>query len=102
MPTDRFSAGQSDERRRMSEENRALVRRELEEVFDDGKLELADELLASDYTVHDSAVAEPVRGIAGFKRLRTSYHDASSDVRTTIDDMIADGDKVVTRRSGRP
>jgi predicted SnoaL-like aldol condensation-catalyzing enzyme len=102
MPTDRFSAGQSDERRRMSEENRALVRREQEEVFDEGRLELADEPLASDYTVHDSAVAEPVRGIAGFERLRTSYYDASSDARATIDDMIADGDKVVTRRSGRP
>ena len=86
----------------MSDENRALVRRELEEVFDEDKLELADELLASDHTVHDSAVAEPVRGIARFKRLRTSYHDASSDVRTTIDDMIADGDKVVTRRSADP
>jgi steroid delta-isomerase-like uncharacterized protein len=85
----------------MSEENKALVRRELEEIFNEGKLELADELLASDYTVHDSALAEPVHGIAGFKRLRASYHDASSDVRTTIDDMIAEGDKVVTRWTTR-
>ncbi|MDQ3911127.1 MAG: ester cyclase [Actinomycetota bacterium] len=85
----------------MSEENKALVRRELEEIFNEGKLELADELLAPDYTVHDSALAEPVHGIAGFKRLRASYHDASSDVRTTIDDMVAEGDRVVTRWTTR-
>src|SRR5919108_3950426 len=85
----------------MPEENKALVRRELEEIFNEGKLELADELLAPDYTVHDSALGEPVHGIAGFKRLRASYHDASSDVRTTIDDMIAEDDKVVTRWTTR-
>jgi hypothetical protein len=32
----------------MSEENKALVRRELEEIFNEGKLDLADDLLASD------------------------------------------------------
>ena len=45
----------------MLEENKALVRRELEEIFNEGKLDLADELLASDYVVHDSAQPEPVR-----------------------------------------
>ena len=85
----------------MSEDNKALVRRELVEIFNEGKLELADELLASDYTVHDSALAEPIHGTAGFKRLRASYHDASSDVHTTIEDMIAEGDKVVTRWTTR-
>ena len=86
----------------MSEEkNKALVRRELEEIFNEGKLKLADELLASDYIVHDCALPEPVRGIEGFKRLRASYHDASSDIRTTINDMIAEDDKVVTRWTTR-
>lgn len=85
----------------MSEENKALVRRELEEIFNEGRLDLADELLAADYVVHDSALSEPVRGIEGFKRLRAGYHDASSDVRTTIDDMITEDDKVVTRWTTR-
>ncbi len=85
----------------MSEENRALVRRELEEIFNEGKLDLADELLSPDYVVHDSALPEPVRGIEGFKRLRARYHSASSDIRTTIDDMIAEDDKVVTRWTTR-
>jgi steroid delta-isomerase-like uncharacterized protein len=85
----------------MSEENKALVRRELEEIFNEGKLDLADDLLASDYVVHDSALPEPVRGIEGFKQLRASYHNASSDIRTTIDDMIAQDDKVVTRWTTR-
>jgi steroid delta-isomerase-like uncharacterized protein len=85
----------------MSEENRALVRRELEEIFNEGKLDLADELLSPDYVVHDSALPEPVRGIEGFKQLRAAYHSASSDIRTTIDDMIAEDDKVVTRWTTR-
>jgi steroid delta-isomerase-like uncharacterized protein len=85
----------------MSDQNKALVRRELEEIFNEGKLNLADDLLASDYIVHDCALPEPVRGIKGFKRLRASYHNASSDVRTTIDDMIAQDDKVVTRWTTR-
>jgi len=85
----------------MSEENRALVRRELEEIFNEGKLDLADELLSPDYVVHDSALPEPVRGIEGFKQLRAGYHSASSDIRTTIDDMIAEDDKVVIRWTTR-
>jgi steroid delta-isomerase-like uncharacterized protein len=85
----------------MSEENKALVRRELEEIFNEGKLDLADELLSPDYVVHDSALPEPVRGIEGFKQLRASYHSASSDIRTTINDMIAQDDKVVTRWTTR-
>ena len=85
----------------MSEENRALVRRELEEIFNEGKLDLADELLSPDYVVHDSALPEPVRGIEDFKQLRAGYHSASSDIRTTIDDMIAEDDKVVTRWTTR-
>jgi len=76
----------------MSEENRALVRRELEEIFNEDKLDLADELLASDYAVHDSALLEPVHGVEGFKQLRAGYHSASSDIRTTIDHMIAEDD----------
>ena len=85
----------------MLEENKVLVRRELEEIFNEGKLDLADELLASDYVVHDSAQPESVRGIEGFKQLRASYHNASSDVRTTVNDMIAQDDKVVTRWTTR-
>src|SRR5829696_3983863 len=85
----------------MSEENKTLVRRELKEIFNEGKLDLADELLTSDYIVYDSALPEPVHGIEGFKRLRASYHDACSEVHTTIDDMIAEDDKVVTRWTTR-
>jgi steroid delta-isomerase-like uncharacterized protein len=93
--------GEAERRRRMSERNKALVRRELEEIFNEGKLDLADELLAADYVVHDSALPEPVRGIDGFKRLRAGYQNASSDLRTTINDMIAEDDKVVTRWTTR-
>jgi steroid delta-isomerase-like uncharacterized protein len=42
-----------------------------------------------------------VRGIEGFKQLRAGYHSASSDVHPTINDMIAEDDKVVTRWTTR-
>jgi hypothetical protein len=37
----------------MSKENEALVRRYLEEVYDQRKLEVIDEIFASDFTLHD-------------------------------------------------
>ena len=49
----------------MSAENEALVRRYVEEVFDQCKLEVVDELFASDFTLHDPEVQESFRGLLG-------------------------------------
>ena len=84
-----------------SEENKAVVRRFIEEVFGGGNLELIDELFAPHYVLHDPAVPGEVRGPEGIKQYVGMYRGAYPDTRFTIEDQIAEGDEVVTRWTGR-
>ncbi len=87
-----------EEIRAMSEENKALARRYLEEVWDKGNVDLIDELFTTDFVRHGPpAVEGEVRGPEGFKGLVSTYHAGLPDFRVTIDDMIAEGDRVVSR-----
>src|SRR4028119_364722 len=91
----------SGRRRHVStEENKALARRVLEEMFNKGNLDAADELLAPDYVDHDPAMLEDVHGPEGFKEYVGAYRSAFSDIHLEIEDQIAEGDKVVTRWTG--
>ena len=80
-----------------TEENKALIRRIVEELWNQGNLGLADELVAPDYVDHDSAMPEEVRGIEGFKQFVAMYKAGSSDGRIVVEDQVAEGDKVTTR-----
>jgi steroid delta-isomerase-like uncharacterized protein len=81
----------------MTEANKAVARRIIEEVYNGGRLEVADELVASDYVGYDAASPEPMRGPDGVKRQAEGYRTAFPDIRLTIEDEIAEGDRVVTR-----
>ena len=82
----------------MSEQNKALARRALEEIWNQGKLAVIDELTASSATFHDPNVpGGKFTGPEGLKQLVQIYRGACPDVRLTINDQIAEGDKVVTR-----
>jgi steroid delta-isomerase-like uncharacterized protein len=83
-----------------AEENKALARRVLEEMFNKGNLDVANELLASDYVDHDPAMPEDIHGPEGFKQYVSGYRSAFSDLHLTFEDQIAEGDKVVTRWTG--
>jgi steroid delta-isomerase-like uncharacterized protein len=81
----------------MSEEYRSVVRRWFVEVTNQGKLEVADELLAPEYVCHDpNSEAGGVRADA-LKESITYFRNALADMRFEIEDMITEGDKVVTR-----
>lgn len=84
-----------------AEENRALVRRFIEEVFNRGDLEIVDEVVAPDYLHHDPTTREFGSGIEGFKQLVRFYRSAFPDLSITLEDQIASGDKVVDRWTGR-
>ncbi len=73
------------------EENKAVVRRFLEEVFGGGNLELADELFAPDYVLHDPGVPGEVHGPEGMKQYMSMYRSAYPDTHFTIEDQIAEG-----------
>ncbi len=84
-----------------AEENKAVVRREIEEIFDHrGNLDAAEEIYAPDYVGHEPTTGD-IRGIEGAKQFAADYRKAFPDVETTIEDQIAEGDKVVTRFRAR-
>jgi steroid delta-isomerase-like uncharacterized protein len=84
----------------MSEQNKAISRRLVEEAFNEGKLDVVDELVAPDFINHDPASPEEIRGPEGLKDFVRTYRTAFPDIRVRIEDQIAEGDKVVSRWSG--
>jgi steroid delta-isomerase-like uncharacterized protein len=83
-----------------AEENKALARRVIEEMFNNGNLDVADELIAPDYVDHDPAMPEEIHGPEGFKEYVSMYRSAFPDIHIEIEDQIAEGDKVTTRWTG--
>jgi steroid delta-isomerase-like uncharacterized protein len=83
----------------MSEANKSLVRRLIEETINKGNLSVVDEILSTDY-VYQEPLAGEKRGKAGFQEIVGVYRNASPDIKLTIEEQIAEGDKVVTRTSG--
>ena len=83
-----------------TEENKALVRRILDEVWGQGHLHLLDEHLAPNFVDH--GIRPPVPpGPEGYKQFVTLYRNAFPDWHAAVEDQIAEGDKVVTRWHGR-
>jgi len=80
-----------------TEENKAVSRRVAEEIFNGGNLDLADELYASDYVLHDPSLPEDLIGPEGIKQYAAINLGAFPDGRVTVEDQIAEGDKVVSR-----
>jgi steroid delta-isomerase-like uncharacterized protein len=90
-----------ERRSRMTEANKAISRRVVEEIFNEGRLEAADELVTPDFVGHDPALPEPFRGPEGLKGQVDGYRAAFPNLRIAIEDEIAEGDRVVTRWSAR-
>ena len=82
------------------EENKGIARRIVEEFINKADLSVADELFAEDFVNHS-----PGRGTTpdreGFKQFITNLRSAFPDQILTIDDLIAEGDQVVLRMTGR-
>jgi steroid delta-isomerase-like uncharacterized protein len=82
----------------MSAENKALVRRWFEEVWNKGDASAIDRLFAANGIVH--GLGEERKGPAGFKPFHAAYRDAFPDVRLDLEDLIAEDDKVAFRWTG--
>jgi steroid delta-isomerase-like uncharacterized protein len=82
----------------MSEENKAIAHRALEEIFSaEGNLEVADDLIAPDYVGHDPVSPEDVRGPEGVKEFASMYRNAFPDVLLSVEQRLAEGYMVATR-----
>ena len=77
----------------MSELNKLVYRRIVEEGFNKGSLEVVDELVSPDHVNH----ADNVQGVEAYKGFIGMYRSAFPDLEMTIEDQIAEGDKVVNR-----
>jgi steroid delta-isomerase-like uncharacterized protein len=85
----------------MSKQNTALVRRAVEEVWNRGNYATLGDLVASDIVIHASRPGEEIHGPAGVRQFYTTLRAAFPDISFTIEDQIAEGDRVVTRWSAR-
>ena len=79
-----------------AEENRAIVRR-FWGVWEEGNIDLVDELLAPDYVNHTPASPDQPTGPEGVKGLVAMFRSAIPDLRVVVEDMIAEGEKVAVR-----
>jgi steroid delta-isomerase-like uncharacterized protein len=79
-----------------TEQNKALAKRAWEEVFNQKKLAVVDELWSSDYIYHGPQGQE-FRGTESLKQLLSHYLEEFPDLHIDIEDLIAEGDKVVSR-----
>ncbi|HEU4793565.1 MAG TPA: ester cyclase [Nitrolancea sp.] len=83
------------------EENKAIVNRVLTEVFNQKNFAVADELIASDYVLHDAANPQFRGGLEGYKQFQATYLRAFPDAHLTVNDQIAAGEEVATRWTTR-
>jgi steroid delta-isomerase-like uncharacterized protein len=80
------------------EQHKALVRRFIDSVWNQGDLTLIDDLIVPDYIQHAAGVPP---GREGVKQFFALLRAAFPDIRNTIEDMIAEGDKVAWRSTIR-
>jgi len=85
----------------MSEENKTVIRRSFEELWNKGNLSVADQLFSPNYTHHDPATPDVGRGPESEKKRATLYRTAFPDLQLTIEDIIAEGETVMARWSCR-
>ena len=76
--------------------NKELVRRFYKEVYVDWNMTMVDEVVSPRFTSHDWAEGDPT-GPQGFRSYYSAIRSALPDARYAVDDMVAEGDRVVVR-----
>jgi steroid delta-isomerase-like uncharacterized protein len=84
----------------MSEANKELSRR-FTELFSTGDEALADEILSPKAVFHGTRGDGELRGADAMKAFVAGYRRAFPDAHSTVEDQVAEGDKVVTRWRAR-
>lgn len=81
----------------MSEQNKALVRRGVENVWNGRNLDVIDEVVANDFVIHAASPDKEIHGREGVRQQFAGLRAAFPDLHFMIEDHIAEGDRVVTR-----
>jgi steroid delta-isomerase-like uncharacterized protein len=80
------------------EENKRIVRRVNEELISQGKMSVADELFADNFVDHSALPSLPTSR-EGVKQLFTMFRSAFANFHVTIEDQVAEGSTVATRKT---
>jgi predicted ester cyclase len=81
-----------------AQENKEKARLMMEEAFGQGKLEVIDEILDPDFVCYDpNSESGAVRGAETIKQEIEWFRNAIPDLTYTVEDQVAEGDKVVSR-----
>ncbi len=83
----------------MSAENKELIRRLFDEALNKHNPAAADPFVAANYVGHLGG--QEVSGLDGWKQFISGYFTAFPDAHYTVEEMVAEGDRVVTRWTGR-
>jgi steroid delta-isomerase-like uncharacterized protein len=78
------------------EANKALIRRVFDEVIPAGDTAAMREAMAPDFFDHDPLPGQPA-GAAGGEYVVSTMHTAQPDLQFTIDDLVAEADRVTIR-----
>ena len=79
------------------EQNKAAALRWSQELWGQGNLAVADEIIAPDYVRHDPGDPFPAHGPEDVKRIVAMLRTMLPDLRISVEAMIAEGDIVVSR-----
>jgi steroid delta-isomerase-like uncharacterized protein len=79
-----------------SNDNKAIVSRYYDEVLNQRRLDVLDEIAAEDYVEHDPFPGQG-NGRADLKARVVGLHNAFNPFRFTVEDVIAEGDRVAVR-----
>lgn len=81
----------------MSEQNKHLVQRAIDKVWNQGNYTNLGDLAASDVVIHSSGGVGDIHGHEGITQFFSGLRAAFPDLQFTIEDQVAEGDRVVTR-----
>jgi steroid delta-isomerase-like uncharacterized protein len=84
----------------MPEDNREVIRLYSKEVINNGNLSFVDKLYSKDFVYHSSDGGE-IKGLDSVKEHVQMFRAAFPDIQVTVEDVFAEGDKVVNRWSMR-
>ena len=85
----------------LQDQNKANALRVPNELFNQGNMAAADEVVAADYVEHAPAPPGLPPGLPGLKLFVTALRAAFPDFQYTVEDTMAEGDKVVIRLTAR-
>jgi steroid delta-isomerase-like uncharacterized protein len=85
----------------MSEQNKMIVSRVIENVWNQGDYSVVGELVARDYVGHSYLAEGETHGNEGYQQYFQEQRAAFADIHYTVEDQVAEGDRVATRWTAR-